>query len=474
MKSADPRDANQLLRLTNEAGILVLVLDTEGRILRFNEAVERMTGWTSEEVQGKDWFSLSAPEAERHFMRCRFMHAGQREEAFGFVSTVLHRAGGGRTVEWFQADHVDETGLRLGIIFIGRDVTDLARARQDLLESEERNRGVLETAVNAIITINDRGVIETVNSATTRMFGYEREEMLGRNVSMLMPSPYREQHDHYLDSYKHTGTKKIIGIGREALAQRKDGSVFPIDLSVGEVRLANRRIFTGIIRDISDRKELEQKIIQISEEEQQRIGQDIHDDLCQQLAAIGCLAQVVQQKLRRSNPSESESLTEIVKLISQANARARTMSRGLVPVVLDANGLMAALADLAESTEKIFRLTCRFVCDVPVHVKDNKAAIQLYRIAQEAVGNAIKHSNADRIDICLSSTSTDLHLSIQDNGIGVPDHSPGKGTGMGLLTMSHRAKMLGGHLQVEPGEFGGTKVTCVVPLPDLDSFASGS
>lgn len=466
MKTRDPRDADQLLRLTNEAGILVLVLDTEGHVLRFNQAVETATGWDSDDARGRDWFDLTAPADSRTAMRRACLQGGHEERAFGHTAPVLHREGGERLIEWFHSDLNDDEGLRLGVICVGRDVTDLKNVRQALRESEERSRGVLDTAVNAIITISERGIIESVNPSTERMFGYTKEEMIGHNVSMLMPAPYRDLHDSYLDNYKRTGVRKIIGIGRETLARRKDGSVFPMDLSVGEVKLASGRIFTGIIRDISDRKELEQKIIQISEEEQQRIGQDIHDDLCQQLAAIGCLAQVAQQKLRQTHSSESESLSEIVRLIREANARAREMSRGLVPVVLDSSGLMAALGELASGTERIFRVTCRFLCDPPVEVRDNRAAIQLYRIAQEAVGNAIKHSNADRIDITLTSSEGQLVLCIRDNGIGVPDHSPSKGTGMGLLTMNHRAKMLGGVLTVEPGEFGGTKVTCTAPLPE--------
>ena len=342
-------------------------------------------------------------------------------------------------------------------------LTELQKAREALKETEDRARGVLETAVNAIITINERGVIETVNPATERIFGYTAEEMIGQPVNMLMPNPYRDQHDGYIARYLETGERKIIGIGRETVARRKDGSIFPVDLSVGEVRLASGRIFTGIIRDITDRKFLEQKILDISEEEQQRIGQDIHDDLCQQLAAIGCLSQVVQQKLRNSDSEEARSMEQIVRLLSQANARAREMSRGLVPVVLESEGLMSALSELASGTEKIFRVSCRFWCEEPVLVRDNKVATQLYRIAQEAIGNAIKHSHADRIEITLLAQNAKFILRIRDNGIGIPDHSPGRGTGLGLLTMTHRARMLGGQLNVGPDEFGGTQVECIVP-----------
>ena len=458
-------DSDSLLELVDKAGILVLVIDLNGRVLRFSHALEEATGWRREDAFGVDWFENFTPPDARERLRRACLGSSSGERELGQAGPLLQRDGTERMIEWIHSDLCDDQGLRLGLLCIGRDVTDLQNVTDALRASEERNRGILETAVNAIITINERGIIESVNPATERLFGYAKDEMVGRNVSMLMPSPYRDQHDTYLHNYHRTGVAKIIGIGRETMAQRKDGTVFPADLSVGEVRLPQGKVFTGIIRDISDRKRLEQEILEISEKEQQRIGQDIHDDLCQQLAAISCLAQVVNQRLQTENNPEAQSMAEIVRLISQANTRARMMSRGLVPVVLDAGGLMSALSELATGTEKIFRISCRFWCEQPVLVDDNVVAVQLYRIAQEAVANALKHSGADRVEILLSIEDQAIRLRIRDNGIGFPEEIPHTaGSGMGLLTMTHRAKMLGGHLTVMPEPSGGTEVCCLLPV----------
>ncbi len=157
------------------------------------------------------------------------------------------------------------------------------QAQAALRDSEARLRAILETAVEGIITIDERGIIESVNAAAERIFGFPAAQLVGQNVSRLMPSPYRDEHDGYLANYLHTGEAKIIGIGREVAGQRKDGTIFPMDLSVSEVRQADRRLFTGFVRDITERKHLEKEISEISNREQQRIGQDLHEGLCQQL-----------------------------------------------------------------------------------------------------------------------------------------------------------------------------------------------
>ena len=143
-------------------------------------------------------------------------------------------------------------------------------ADQALLDSEARTRAILETAVDAIITIDERGLIESLNSAAERLFGYSAAELIGQNVKILMPAPYRQEHDTYLYNYLHTGQKKIIGIGREVVGQRKDGTTFPMDLAVSEVILGDRRLFTGVARNISERKRSEEQLRFFAAELQER------------------------------------------------------------------------------------------------------------------------------------------------------------------------------------------------------------
>jgi len=343
-----------------------------------------------------------------------------------------------------------------------RTQTQRQRAASALRDSAERLRAILETAVEGIITIDEHGIIESFNPAAERIFGYRAKEVIGKNVSVLMPSPHREQHDNYLGNYLHTGHAKIIGIGREIVARRKNGTVFPMDLSVSEVRLADRRLFTGFIRDITERKRLEKEILEISEREQRRIGHDLHDGLCQHLAGIELMSQVLEQKLARRSKAAAARASDIAKNVREAIGHTRLLARGLSPVTLESEGLMSALQELALSTEKIFRVTCRFDCDPPVLVSDFPAATHLFRLAQEAVSNALKHGQAKRILIRLKVERVQMILSVIDNGSGFPPQRP-KSKGMGLRIMQSRAGMIGGTLAIERNAAGGTSVTVRTP-----------
>jgi PAS domain S-box-containing protein len=150
-----------------------------------------------------------------------------------------------------------ESGERLAIAFSLRDIREQKRAEQALRDSEARMKAIFDSAVDGIVTINERGIVESINPAMQSIFGYEREELVGQNVKILMPGSYRREHDQYLRNYRHTNQRKIIGIGREVVGRRKDGSEFPLDLSVSEVFLGEGRLFTGLIRDITERKQAE-------------------------------------------------------------------------------------------------------------------------------------------------------------------------------------------------------------------------
>ncbi len=335
-------------------------------------------------------------------------------------------------------------------------------------QSELQLRAILDTAVEGIITIDEQGRIQAMNRAAERIFGWKSPKVMGKNVSMFMPSPYKEMHDRFLSNYIKSGEAKIIGIGREVVGLRRDGTVFPMDLAVSEVRTARRRLFTGFVRDLTERRRLEAEVLEISEQERRRIGQDLHDGICQQLAGLALVTHSMEERLRKARRPEADQIARCRDEIAGIIAETRRLARGLCPVVLESEGLMAALDELARSTHQPKRLNCRFECPTATPLGDSLVATHLYRIAQEAVNNAIKHSGAKTITITLSHADEGLHLTVTDDGSGLPD-SFSPNAGMGLHIMQYRARLLGGTLAVRPANPKGTSVTCVIPTLALEA-----
>ena len=341
------------------------------------------------------------------------------------------------------------------------NVAQQARQTDALRDSEERLRAILETAVEGIITIDERGTIESFNPSAEKIFGYSADEAIGQNIKLLMPEPYRQEHDGYLENYHRTGRAKIIGIGREVVGRRKSGVIFPMDLSVSEMRLADRKMFAGFVRDITERKQLEREIIEISNREQQRIGQDLHDGLGQELTGIELMCQALEQKLEAKSKTEAKQAGEIGQHIRDAVSHTRKLARGLSPVEFEANGLMSALHELAAHVQKLFRIECRFECAEPVLIRNNVFATHLYRIVQEAINNAIKHGKAGHILISLKPAGDRFALAVTDDGMGFSEETKKSG-GIGLHIMKYRASVVDAALEVRSGVDGvGTEVTCI-------------
>jgi len=337
------------------------------------------------------------------------------------------------------------------------------------VENEATIRAILDTAVDAIIVIDSDAVIQSVNPAVEKLFGYHASEVVGKNVKILMPEPYRSEHDQYMQNYLTTGRRRIIGIGREVVGRRKDGTTFPLDLAVSEVRVPNRRLFAGIIRDLTERKRLEYQLLQISDREQNRIGQDLHDGLGQVLAGIGFMSKALEGRLTKQDSPEAGDAKQISDLVAQAISQARALSRGLHPVPPDPAGLMTSLQELADKVGNLFNTSIVFECDEPVLIPDSGVATHLYRIVQEATNNAIRHGKAKNVRITLKKVGSDtIRLQIEDNGSGIPAILPGR-KGLGLQIMHSRAAVIGGAFSIRRAAPTGTIITCELKESSLQS-----
>ncbi len=234
-----------------------------------------------------------------------------------------------------------------------------------------------------------------------------------------------------------------------------------MDLAVSDTKIDNRRIFTGLIRDITERKRLEQEIIEISDHEQRRIGSDLHDDLCQRLAGIRFSCDALKSSLSKSSvESISERVDKIALGLGEAIDRTRSLVRGLSPVALESNGLMSALQELIDEVRQKGGIKCTFESGGRIAVNDAMAATHLYRITQEAINNALKHGHPSHLLVSLKKRGEKTVLRIQDNGAGFSVDRQQHSRGMGLRTIAYRAGMIGADLQVKSKPGHGTRIVC--------------
>ncbi len=217
----------------------------------------------------------------------------------------------------------------------------------------------------------------------------------------------------------------------------------------------------GRLELVERARQLEQEIITISEREQQRIGRDLHDDVCQYLAAIGFTASMLKQQLENESNTLSRTAGDIASLLQDAAKRTRDLARGLSPVDRDEGGLESALEELAATTSRLAGITCSVICSETAAITDNIQAVHLFRIAQEALGNALKHGHARSVVIALEASDGTCSLRISDDGVGF-DRLRSERRGMGLSIMRYRAHMISGNLEIQQNSPVGTVVVCTI------------
>ncbi|MFO1487649.1 MAG: response regulator [Verrucomicrobiota bacterium] len=297
-----------------------------------------------------------------------------------------------------------------------------------------------------------------VTPTFARLIGCDREKTVGRRLSALQGLTAVQNHlqdGEPGDEHLH----EVVSSYQTADGERwGEWRIGPVTDKSGRVTH-----WLVILRDITERRRLEKEILEISDREQRRIGQDLHDGLCQQLAGIELMSQVLEQKLG-SRSADARRAGEIAGHVRDAIGQTRLLARGMSPVTLESEGLMSALQEFAGNTEKIFGVACPFRCRTTVLVRDQSVATHLFRIAQESVSNAIKHGKARRILIELAERPAGtIVLTVQDDGSGLPSPMP-KEKGMGLQIMKSRAGMIGGSLAVENLPEKGVEVVCSVAL----------
>lgn len=460
------KERNFVSAIVDTAGALIVVLDHSGRIVRFNPACEEMTGYSADEIQGQRFDELLLVEEEIDQVKEIFDMLSRGDYPVEHENFWVTKDGQLRRINWSNTCIYNEDGEVEFIIAIGNDVTERRKVERALQESEVKYRAIVETTAEAIITVDPNGRVESFNSAAEKIFDYEREQILGKDFMQLVAPSYRaEQLERLalLQAEEELESGDISEIS-ELKGLRSNGSEFHMEMSVNRVNLNGRILITCILRDITERRQLEKQILEISDKEKRRIGQDLHDGLGQMLTGIQLITKSLARKLKDEAISYEEAASEadeVANLMHEADEQARGLARGLVPVDLDQDGLILAMRRLTNNSERMFGIQCKFDEFLEVPIESNGTAIHLYRIAQEAISNAYKHGKATEIQVVLASSEESIRLRIQDNGRGFPDKL--EATGMGVKIMNYRARLIGGYLNISRDLMGHTIITCTVP-----------
>ncbi len=375
------------------------------------------------------------------------------------VAGVANRPGGydEDLVEFLEPLISAATSLIVG----WRNDNRRLEAEQALRDSEAKYRTLIQSGRDAIVSTDASGRLISWNQGAETMFGYSEDEILGRPVTALMPERYQHLHREQVLPRLKSGSLPTQQQALEGWGQRKDGNEFPTELSLSGWTVGGDNFVTAIIRDVTDRRRIEQEVLQISEREQHRISQNLHDDLGQKLTGMAFLGQALAHRLEGTSGELSDDAARIAQQANEAINSVRRLARELYPVNLERNDLESALAELVAGVESYSGISCEMNCDITVPLKDHQVVTHLYRIAQEALSNAVRHSRARTIQVKLTIRPGLIQLEVRDDGEGLPEDLASV-TGMGLHNMQYRANAIGGSLEFGSRTAGGTEIVCSI------------
>jgi PAS domain S-box-containing protein len=375
---------------------------------------------------------------------------------------------------------------QVSVVAAVRDVTQNRDADEVRRKNEQLFRGLLESAPDAMVVVDSRGRIQVVSSRTEQLFGYTRQELLGMSVDELVPNSLRGGHGGHRAKYFNDPRSRPMGQGLELFGRRRDGTEFPVDISLSPMPTDEGLLVIAAVRDITDRKVAEKRLaltqesaerrrlmgrlVQAQEEERRKIAADIHDDSIQAMTAASLRLQQLRKHM--TTPQQQELIARLDEAVRESITRLRRLMFDLRPPALDRIGLGAAMRELLDrmraETDIDFSLDDRLATEPSTDLR-----VELYRITQEALVNVRKHSKATLVKVDVQRIERGYHIRVVDNGVGFDVAArAGKPGHIGLVAMRERATIAGGWWTVESRDGGGTVVDFWLPEDSLSAEVS--
>ena len=467
----------------------VIAIDEQGVIQSVNPAVERLFGYAPAELVGRNVSMLMpSPHRERHDQYlAHYVRTGEAKViGKGRELEALRRDGTTFPIE-LTLSEVRTGGRRLFTGFV-RDVTQRKQAEEALRESQARIQAILDTAVDGIVTIDEQGIVEIANPAIERLFGYAPADLIGRNISMLMPSPHREHHDAYLARYLSTGVAQVIGVGRELEGLCRDGTTFPLELALSEVRTNGRRRFTGIIRDVTVRKQAEQALLRADALKDEFLANTSHELRTPLNGIIGIGQSMIDGATGPLSDEQRRNLGMVVAsgrrlanlvndLLDFSKLRHEKIELNCRPTDLHAVADLVLTVSQALVGKRPLRVFNRISPQIALAEADED---RVQQILFNLIGNALKFTPAGTVEVFAQASGTWLEVTVSDTGIGIAperlekifesfsqgDGSANReqgGTGLGLAITRQLLELHGGTIRVQSEPGVGSRFTFTLP-----------
>jgi PAS domain S-box-containing protein len=477
--ASDLRDSNERLRSVIDSAVDgIVVIDDHGRIEAFNRGAERLFGYPASEVRGRNVSMLMpSPYHEEHDGHlARYLATGSAH-IIGIGREVVGRRRDGTTFPLHLS--VGEMAVGGARKFTGvlHDLSARVSLEKQLRSSEARWRTIVESAVDGIVVIDRHGRIEAFNPAAERLFGYREDEVRGSNVNVLMPSPHHEEHDHYLARYQATHVKRIIGIGREVIGRRKDGSTFPLQLSVAEMVLDGESRFTGILHDLTERTRIEAQLRE--QAALARLGEMaavIAHEVKNPLAGIRGAIQIIGGRL----PKDSKDALITQEIVSRIDALNVLMKDLLLfarppqpkPSPVELQALVKTTADLLTADPALKGVRVEVEGSAPPVLADPDLLKIVF--VNLLVNGAHAMNGEGTLRVGIGSQGHAAEVAFRDSGPGIPEDvrariftpfftTKSRGSGLGLPTAKRLIEAHHGTINIECPASGGTTVTVQLP-----------
>lgn len=462
----DMGNEHEFMQVLHELPAMVLITDLKGEVLYMNKNVENEFGFKLDQKKGKPVWSLFVNHKKGKSYFDSWAERLNRDEVVTYQEETRFSNGKKKWLD-VKLKKLKQANNSDIVLWTASDITILKKLEQDLEKRRARTEAIVESTIEGIFSTNKEGIILSANTAMEQIFYYPKAELVGMPLAKLIPAllDYSSESNMPVDINLMQKERKYEDSNRQIKGKKKNGSFFPILLSLNELPLKNEDLFTGLIVDLSESRRLENKILETAENERLKIGQELHDSVGQMLSAITLITQNLARKLKANSLPGVEELEEIIEMVKEADQETRHLAHGLAHIELENEGLLVALKRLCHRFQTLSKTNCSFECEPGIQIKDKMMALHIYRIVQEAVNNAVTHAKASRINVKLEREGSFIKLIVENNGDCFENSSVDmKVEGMGLNTMQYRVEILGGDFNIGSTGKGLTQVKCLIPV----------